>query len=277
MRPTRRPTRCDSSPHGKRGRARDARRAGVARLPGRAAHRHDQPTASCRRRRGPPSASSPRRPRSRTSDAIWCCSSAPSPTCAGAASATRSSASREELGCELAVTLGALLADVSHTRAIPVTGTASDPQRVAELGLTDRATKDRPASSVSSPTPSAGRASHRPRCGHRFRTTSRPRRIRAPPTRSWTDSERCSTSPCPCDRSRSRAWPGSARSTRSRRVTTTSRGTCASSRPARRPRSSTTRRATKTTTRLDDPREDLPSGDSLAEDFERFLRDQRDD
>jgi hypothetical protein len=41
-----------------------------------------------------------------------------------------------ELGCELAVTLGALLADVPHTRAIPVTGTASDPESVAELGLT---------------------------------------------------------------------------------------------------------------------------------------------
>jgi proteasome assembly chaperone (PAC2) family protein len=40
-----------------------------------------------------------------------------------------------ELGCELAVTLGALLADVPHTRAIPVTGTASDPKSVAELGL----------------------------------------------------------------------------------------------------------------------------------------------
>jgi proteasome assembly chaperone (PAC2) family protein len=42
----------------------------------------------------------------------------------------------QELGCELAVTLGALLADVPHTRAIPVTGTASDPELVAELGLT---------------------------------------------------------------------------------------------------------------------------------------------
>jgi hypothetical protein len=40
-----------------------------------------------------------------------------------------------ELGCELAVTLGALLADVPHTRAIPVTGTASDPDTVAALGL----------------------------------------------------------------------------------------------------------------------------------------------
>ena len=41
----------------------------------------------------------------------------------------------EELGVELAVTLGALLADVPHTRPAPVTGSASDPDLVRELGL----------------------------------------------------------------------------------------------------------------------------------------------
>src|SRR6187402_3543884 len=40
-----------------------------------------------------------------------------------------------ELGVELAVTLGALLADVPHTRPAPVTGAATDPQLVEELGL----------------------------------------------------------------------------------------------------------------------------------------------
>jgi proteasome assembly chaperone (PAC2) family protein len=40
-----------------------------------------------------------------------------------------------DLGVELVVTLGALLADVPHTRPAPVTGTASDPELVAELGL----------------------------------------------------------------------------------------------------------------------------------------------
>jgi predicted ATP-grasp superfamily ATP-dependent carboligase len=40
-----------------------------------------------------------------------------------------------ELGVELVVTLGALLADVPHTRPAPVTGSASDPQLVEELGL----------------------------------------------------------------------------------------------------------------------------------------------
>jgi predicted ATP-grasp superfamily ATP-dependent carboligase len=40
-----------------------------------------------------------------------------------------------ELGVELVVTLGALLADVPHTRPAPVTGSATDPKLVEELGL----------------------------------------------------------------------------------------------------------------------------------------------
>jgi proteasome assembly chaperone (PAC2) family protein len=40
-----------------------------------------------------------------------------------------------DLGVELVVTLGSLLADVPHTRAAPVTGAASDPALVATLGL----------------------------------------------------------------------------------------------------------------------------------------------
>src|SRR5215207_348880 len=40
-----------------------------------------------------------------------------------------------ELGVELVVTLGSLLADVPHTRPCPVTGSASDPELVERLGL----------------------------------------------------------------------------------------------------------------------------------------------
>ena len=40
-----------------------------------------------------------------------------------------------EAGSELVVTLGSLLADVPHTRAAPVTGAASDPALVESLGL----------------------------------------------------------------------------------------------------------------------------------------------
>jgi proteasome assembly chaperone (PAC2) family protein len=41
----------------------------------------------------------------------------------------------QDLEIGLVVTLGALLADVPHTRPAPVTGSASDPQLVEELGL----------------------------------------------------------------------------------------------------------------------------------------------
>jgi proteasome assembly chaperone (PAC2) family protein len=40
-----------------------------------------------------------------------------------------------DLGVELVVTLGSLLADVPHTRPCPVTGSASDPELVERLGL----------------------------------------------------------------------------------------------------------------------------------------------
>ncbi len=40
-----------------------------------------------------------------------------------------------DLGVELLITLGALLADVPHTRPAPVTGSATDPSLVEELGL----------------------------------------------------------------------------------------------------------------------------------------------
>jgi proteasome assembly chaperone (PAC2) family protein len=41
----------------------------------------------------------------------------------------------QELGVEMMVTLGALIADVAHTRPVPITGLASDPELVERLGL----------------------------------------------------------------------------------------------------------------------------------------------
>ena len=41
----------------------------------------------------------------------------------------------ERLGVEMVVTLGALLADVPHTRPVPITGLASDPDLVERLSL----------------------------------------------------------------------------------------------------------------------------------------------
>jgi proteasome assembly chaperone (PAC2) family protein len=43
----------------------------------------------------------------------------------------------EAIGVQLVVTLGALLADVPHTRPVSVTGFATDPALVARLGLTE--------------------------------------------------------------------------------------------------------------------------------------------
>ena len=41
----------------------------------------------------------------------------------------------ERLGAEMLITLGALIADVAHTRPVPITGLASDPELVERLGL----------------------------------------------------------------------------------------------------------------------------------------------
>jgi proteasome assembly chaperone (PAC2) family protein len=44
-------------------------------------------------------------------------------------------AASDELGAEIVVTLGALLADTPHTRPIPVTGTATEPELIDKLKL----------------------------------------------------------------------------------------------------------------------------------------------
>ncbi|HEX2176295.1 MAG TPA: PAC2 family protein [Nocardioidaceae bacterium] len=44
-------------------------------------------------------------------------------------------ATADDLGVQMVVTLGALLADIPHTRPIPVTGTATDPDVVEQLKL----------------------------------------------------------------------------------------------------------------------------------------------
>ena len=53
----------------------------------------------------------------------------------------------DRLGIELVVTLGSLIADVAHTRAVPITGLASDRQLVEELGLS-RSTYEGPTGIV---------------------------------------------------------------------------------------------------------------------------------
>jgi proteasome assembly chaperone (PAC2) family protein len=41
----------------------------------------------------------------------------------------------EQLNVEMVVSLGALMADVAHTRPVPITGLASDPELVEQLGM----------------------------------------------------------------------------------------------------------------------------------------------
>jgi predicted ATP-grasp superfamily ATP-dependent carboligase len=53
----------------------------------------------------------------------------------------------ERLGVTLIITLGALIADVPHTRPVPITGLASDPELVDSLGL-DRSSYEGPTGIV---------------------------------------------------------------------------------------------------------------------------------
>ena len=53
----------------------------------------------------------------------------------------------DRLGVETVITLGALIADVAHTRPVPITGLASDPELVERLGLS-RSTDEGPTGIV---------------------------------------------------------------------------------------------------------------------------------
>jgi proteasome assembly chaperone (PAC2) family protein len=53
----------------------------------------------------------------------------------------------EQAGVEMVLTLGALIADVAHTRPVPITGLASDPELVERLGLS-RSTYEGPTGVV---------------------------------------------------------------------------------------------------------------------------------
>src|SRR6202000_1724958 len=59
----------------------------------------------------------------------------------------------EALGTQLFVTLGALLADVPHTRPVSVTGLSSDPALVARLGLAPSSYVSRTVIADSPPAP----------------------------------------------------------------------------------------------------------------------------
>ena len=125
---------------------------GVLRLPGHAADESRSSRAARARSSGPRSRSTPRA--SRAPRATSSCSRAPSRRCAGARSASSIVDLAEALGTQIVVTLGALLADVPHTRPVPITGLSSDEALIQRLGAAaDRATRARPASSASCTAP----------------------------------------------------------------------------------------------------------------------------
>ena len=81
----------------------------------------------------------------------------------------------DALGVEMVITLGALIAEVSHTLPVPITGLASEPG--AGRGARPASaptTRARPGSSASSTTSAARSASTPPRSGRRCPTTSPP-------------------------------------------------------------------------------------------------------
>jgi hypothetical protein len=183
------------------------------------------------------------------------------------------------LGCELAVTLGALLADVPHTRPIPVTGTASDPETVAELGLT-RSRYEGPTGIVGVLSDAFRRAG----LASASLWASVPHYVATPPNPRATHAllERLATLLDVTLPLRSLEIAGAAWV---RQVDEVAAGDDDISRYVH-------ELETRSDNALDEEEdddeddeiplrdireEDLPSGESLAEDFERFLRDQRDD
>ena len=165
----------------------------------------------------------------------------------------------QELGVELVVTLGALLADVPHTRPAPVTGSASDPKLVEELGLAAsryegpdgdrrRAPRRLPERRAPVREPLGG--------GSPLRLARREPAGRARALRAAGRPPRHGVRP-----RRPRARLGGLRAAGQRGV----------SRPTRRPR--------RTSSELEARRDalgdelDVPSGDSLAAELTRFLRE----
>ncbi len=168
--------------------------------------------------------------------------------------------------CELVVTLGALLADVPHTRTARVTGTSTDEDLVQRLGLA--------SSRYEGPTGIVGvlhdacRAESVPSVSL---WAPVPHYLAAPPNPPATlallaarrgpvraRSSTCAASSGPPTR-------GARRSTRSRRPTRTSAATWRPSRSATTPEQGSD----------DSWGANLPTGDELATEVERFLREQR--
>ena len=95
----------------------------------------------------------------------------------------------EAIGVQMVVTLGALLADVPHTRPVSITGMASDQGLIDRLGL-QAPTYEGPTGIVGVLHAACADAGHAllPRCGPPCRTTSRSRRTPRARSRSCAGS-----------------------------------------------------------------------------------------
>ena len=144
----------------------------LLRLPGDAADGLARRRVPRARSTGPRTPSCTRRCRAAAATRSSC--SASSRTSAGARSASTSSGLATSFGVELVITLGSLLADVPHTRPAPVTGSATDPELIEQLGL-QASRYEGPTGIVGVLHDACGRAGHRrPRAsGRPSRTTSR--------------------------------------------------------------------------------------------------------
>ena len=190
------------------------RPGGVLRLPG-------QPAESSRRRRPPadhlaehPDRRSPHRP---TSTATSILVRGIEPNMRWRSSVPRCCGLRRPRG-ELVITLGALLADTPHTRPIPVTGTATEPDLVDRLKL-EQSTYEGPTGIVGVFQDACVRLDDTGRVvlGGASPTTSRSRRAPRPPSRCCGQVEDLLEVQHPARRAPRAAAGGSAASTSWRR------------------------------------------------------------
>ena len=167
----------------------------------------------------------------------------------------------EALGVQLVVTLGALLADVPHSRPVGVTAFATDEALVERLKL-EPPTYEGPTGIVGVLHDACANAGHAERVAVGGGAALRRRRARTRRAR-WrccAGSRASSGSPSTPPSSRTRRASTSARSRARSRWTRTSR------------RSSRSSSAPPTRRRAGPIPSQLPSGDVLAREFQRFLR-----
>ena len=156
----------------------------------------------------------------------------------------------------MVVTLGALMADVAHSRPIPVSATSDseDTRHRHDLEMSSLRGPDRHRRGAGRRR-HPGRRRRRSRAGRRCRTTPATAPRPRPPSRSSAGSRTSSTAPSSTATSTRTPAPGSAAST--------------SSRPP-------TPRSPSTSSSLEEAQDtaDLPeaSGDAIAKEFERYLR-----